>query len=72
MAEPEQVRGQVRRILDSYGRPAAGHGHVFNLGHGVSQFTQPEAVAAMVDEVHAYSRAQRSAGGLVPNGTTPR
>ena len=62
MAEPEQVRSQVRRVLDDYGQPAAGHGHVFNLGHGISQFTTPEAVAAMVDEVHAYGRAQRSAG----------
>jgi len=59
MAEPEQVRAQVRRVLDSYGRPTAGNGHVFNLGHGISQFTAPEAVAAMVDEVHVYSRTLR-------------
>jgi uroporphyrinogen decarboxylase len=63
MAEPDQVRGQVRRVLDSYGAPSPGQGHVFNLGHGISQFTSPEAVAALVDEVHAYSRAQRAAGG---------
>jgi uroporphyrinogen decarboxylase len=29
---------------------------VFNLGHGISQFTPPESVAALVDEVHSYSR----------------
>jgi uroporphyrinogen decarboxylase len=29
---------------------------VFNLGHGIAQKTEPEMVAALVDEVHAYSR----------------
>jgi uroporphyrinogen decarboxylase len=33
---------------------------VFNLGHGISQFTAPESVAAMVEAVHAQSRAQRA------------
>ena len=32
-------------------------GHVFNLGHGINQFTPPEAVEILVDEVHRYSRA---------------
>lgn len=52
---PEKViREQVRAVLDSYGRVGAG-GHVFNLGHGVSQFVPVEGVAALVDEVHQYS-----------------
>ena len=34
------------------GRP----GHVFNLGHGISQHTPPESVGALVDAVHALSR----------------
>jgi uroporphyrinogen decarboxylase len=34
---------------------------VFNLGHGISQFTPPEAVTAMVDAVHDFSRRQRGA-----------
>ncbi|MCI6530234.1 MAG: uroporphyrinogen decarboxylase, partial [Mesosutterella sp.] len=33
-----------------------GGGHVFNLGHGVDIQTPVEAVAALVDEVHSYSR----------------
>jgi uroporphyrinogen decarboxylase len=28
---------------------------VFNLGHGVSQFTPPEHVAALVETVHSVS-----------------
>ena len=49
---PESVRSEVRRILHSYGE---GSGHVFNLGHGISQHTDPENVKALVDAVHEYS-----------------
>jgi uroporphyrinogen decarboxylase len=58
-AEPAQVQAEVRKVLDSFGKPSAGQGHVFNLGHGISQFTPPDHVAAMVEEVHRYSRTQR-------------
>jgi uroporphyrinogen decarboxylase len=50
------VRAETRRVLDSHG---PGPGHVFNLGHGIAQHTPPEAVAALVDEVHRHSRAMR-------------
>ena len=60
------VRTEARRVLDSFGSPArtdGGHdGHIFNLGHGINQFTPPDAVAALVDEVHRHSKALRSAG----------
>ena len=59
-ASPEQVRAEVEATLASYGKPAAGEGHVFNLGHGISQFTPPESVSAMVEAVHSFSRAQRA------------
>lgn len=55
-APPECIRAEVRAALDSYGAPGPDGGHVFNLGHGISQHTPPEHVAALVDEVHAYSR----------------
>jgi uroporphyrinogen decarboxylase len=35
-------------------------GHVFNLGHGISQFTPPEAVSILVDAVHQTSRRMRA------------
>lgn len=54
-ADEPAVRAEARRLLDSFGQVGAG-GHVFNLGHGISQFTPPESVAALVDEVHSYSR----------------
>jgi uroporphyrinogen decarboxylase len=60
-ANPEQIRAEVERSLTSYGTPSDGSGHVFNLGHGISQFTPPESVTAMVEAVHRFSRAQRAA-----------
>jgi len=59
MASAEQVRAEVLKVLESYGRPQAGHGHVFNLGHGISQFTPPDSVETLVQTVHEYSRQQR-------------
>jgi len=58
-AAPEQIRAEVERSLTAYGAPTAGSGHVFNLGHGISQFTPPESVTAMVEAVHDFSRRQR-------------
>jgi uroporphyrinogen decarboxylase len=51
-AAPERIREQVGAVLASYGE---GAGHVFNLGHGVSQFTPPAHVGALVDAVHELS-----------------
>ncbi|MCO5099381.1 MAG: uroporphyrinogen decarboxylase [Burkholderiaceae bacterium] len=60
MAGENAVREQAQRVLDSFGPPAPGVGHVFNLGHGISQFTPPENVSVLVDTVHSYSRRLRS------------
>lgn len=53
----EAVREATRAVLDAFG-PAPGH--VFNLGHGIAPQTPIDAVGALVEEVHTYSRAQRS------------
>lgn len=55
-ANPEQIRAAVGDVLQAFGPHQAGSGHVFNLGHGISQFTPPDAVAVMVDAVHEISR----------------
>ena len=59
-AKPDQIRAEVERLLNSFGKPTADSGHVFNLGHGISQFTPPESVNALVDAVHQISRALRA------------
>ena len=59
MAKATQVAvrdlaAQVGHVLRQFGN---GPGHVFNLGHGVSQFTPPEHVGALVEAVHSLSRS---------------
>jgi uroporphyrinogen decarboxylase len=36
---------------------------VFNLGHGISQFTDPDNVSVLVEAVHSRSRAVRASAG---------
>ncbi len=52
-ASPDVISAEVEKVLSSYG---FGSGHVFNLGHGISQHTNPEHVAALVAAVHELSR----------------
>ncbi|MBM95076.1 MAG: uroporphyrinogen decarboxylase [Oceanospirillaceae bacterium] len=47
-ASPEKIRSEVKRILESYG---TGSGHVFNLGHGIHQFVDPENARVFVESV---------------------
>ena len=65
-ASPDAVAEEARAVLDAFGPPQRADGrcggHVFNLGHGISQFTPPEAVRVLVDTVHAHSRSLRQAG----------
>lgn len=58
-ATPTIIAAEVEKILTSYGK---GSGHVFNLGHGISQFTPPENAAALVNAVHTLSRRFHSEG----------
>ena len=58
-AGPAQIQTEVRKLLESFGKPEAGAGHVFNLGHGISQFTPPESVTTLVEAVHRISRELR-------------
>ena len=63
-APPEAVAREAREVLDRFGPPQRADGvwggHIFNLGHGINQFTPPESVAALVEAVHTHSRQQRN------------
>jgi uroporphyrinogen decarboxylase len=65
-APPEVVAREAVAVLDSFGRPQRADGgwdgHIFNLGHGISQYTPPEHVSALVQAVHGHSRRQRGQG----------
>lgn len=53
-ASRDTIRREVKRVLESYGQ---GHGHVFNLGHGIHQHVNPEHMQFMVEAVHEFSPA---------------
>jgi len=62
---PDHIAREVRSVLDSFGKPHAdtrssGPTHIFNLGHGISQYTPPEHVHALVETVHQHSRSLRN------------
>ena len=62
---PAQIVREVHRVLDSFGAPHVdktlkGPTHIFNLGHGISQYTPPEHVSTLIDTVHAYSKVLRA------------
>jgi uroporphyrinogen decarboxylase len=63
-APPEAIDREVAAVIDSFGRPHQGAGsgptHIFNLGHGISQYTPPESVKVLVDAVHSHSRRIRA------------
>ena len=63
-ANAEQVEAEAIKVLDSFGKPhtdakTQGPTHIFNLGHGISQFTPPENVEVLVNAVHVHSRKMR-------------
>ena len=48
----EALRQRIKRMLDA---AVDAHGYIFNLGHGVHQFTPPDQVKCAVDAVHELS-----------------
>jgi uroporphyrinogen decarboxylase len=51
-APADRIRAEVADILQRFG---PGNGHVFNLGHGIHQFVDPESAKVFVDAVHELS-----------------
>ncbi|MFZ5957247.1 uroporphyrinogen decarboxylase [Pseudomonas knackmussii] len=51
-ASGTRIRAEVGDILARFG---SGSGHIFNLGHGIHQYTDPEIVKIFVDAVHELS-----------------
>jgi uroporphyrinogen decarboxylase len=64
-APPAQIDAEVAKVLESFGSPRRADGqyggHIFNLGHGISQHTPPDHVTALVEAVHRHSRRIRQA-----------
>jgi len=51
-ASPQRIRQHVAQVLADFG---PGSGHVFNLGHGIQPWTDPEHVQVLAEAVHELS-----------------
>lgn len=51
LSSAQAVQREAVAILEQFG---GGPGHVFNLGHGISQFTPPENVTALIEAVRGF------------------
>lgn len=56
-APPAVIRAEVERILKSFNGST---GHVFNLGHGIHQFVDPERAGVFIEAVHELSEKYHS------------
>ena len=48
----ESIQNAASKIIDSYG---FGHKHIFNLGHGIDQFVNPDNLNVLIKHVKEYS-----------------
>ncbi len=53
LGSDKKIEEEVKKVLDDYGR---GEGHIFNLGHGITQFTDPNKVDLMLQTIREYSQ----------------
>jgi uroporphyrinogen decarboxylase len=67
-ANPEQIAQEAMTLLDSLAKAPALRsqlhpldGHIFNLGHGISQFTNPDSVTVLAKAVIEHSERLRKA-----------
>ncbi|NWF48975.1 MAG: uroporphyrinogen decarboxylase [Ignavibacteriaceae bacterium] len=52
-ADTDSIKREARKVLESFGK---GHGHIFNLGHGILPDIDPENVKALVSYVKEESK----------------
>ena len=66
LSNPQEIEKRVQQMFEDLSAVkiadrSALDGHIFNLGHGISQFTPPENVAALVSKVRQCSADLRAA-----------
>lgn len=66
MGDPKTIQQKTKSILNELALTAPYSadvkpldGHIFNLGHGISQFTQPENVTCLIDTIKVESKKLR-------------
>ena len=68
-AGPEDIHASVEKVLASYGQ---GHGHVFNLGHGINRHTPTEAVQTLLESVRELSPQWKGSARLDSSSLSAR
>ncbi|MFT7525869.1 MAG: uroporphyrinogen decarboxylase [Arenicella sp.] len=58
---PQQVVSEAQKVLHAFGSHSANDkGHIFNLGHGIQPFAQPDNMQVLVSEVQSSSAKYHS------------
>ena len=52
LSDTKAIEKNVKSIIDDYGH---GERHIFNLGHGITQFTPPDNVTCMLETLRSHS-----------------
>lgn len=60
-ADERTIRHQVEDVLEGFGHNT---GHVFNLGHGIHQYVDPEKPKYLIDAVHELSFKYHNAADI--------
>tara|TARA_A100001011_G_C14217115_1_gene802569 strand:+ start:265 stop:1257 length:993 start_codon:yes stop_codon:yes gene_type:complete len=55
LGDTNYIEKEVKSTIDKFLVNGFSTGHIFNLGHGISQFTPPENVSCLVDAVRKFS-----------------
>ncbi len=55
LGDKEHIEKETKSIIEKFTSNGFKTGHIFNLGHGISQFTPPENVECLVEAVKKYS-----------------
>ena len=54
LGDEKYIRKEVRKLLDGLTVDEQKNGYIFNLGHGISQYTPPKNVEVLVDAIRGY------------------
>mgnify|MGYP001177884798 FL=1 len=55
LGEKNHIEKEAKSVIEKFKSNGFTTGHIFNLGHGISQFTPPENVECLVEAVKKYS-----------------
>ena len=55
LGSKNHIEEEAKSVIEKFKLNGFSTGHIFNLGHGISQFTPPENVECLVETVKKFS-----------------